>query len=492
MTASETEPAPARPRPAVAWPAVLLPVGLMVVVLTGFSQGYGYHRDELYFRMLDLRWGYVDQPPLTPVLAHLFRSLADQPWAIRIPATLAAAGSALVLVLITREVGGGRAAQRLCAWGYCFAALPLIFGHTLLTSTIDLPVWPLVLLFVLRAQLRAEPRWWPAAGAVVGASLYNKLLIAVLLVALLLGLLVTGPRKVLRSRWILAAVGVMVLVGLPNLIYQLANGLPQLSMGRALSDHHGGQSRVFMWPFLLLMLGPPLVPIWLAGLVRLWRTPSLRFLAAAFPFLLLLVFAMGAQFYYPVGLVAVLFAVGCRPTADWYRRSRARRGWLIAGLSLNAAVSLVLALPLIPVSVVGSTPIPGINQAARDTVGWPTYVAEVRSVYDGLLATDRARTQLVASNYGEAGALARYGAGLPPVFSGQNGLYSQGRPTTPIVIVVGGQVRRVTPWFGSCQVQGRLDNGHDVDNEEQDEPIAVCRNPLGGWPAVWPHFKHLD
>ena len=479
-------------RPTLAWRAVLPPIAAMVLVLTAFSGGYGYHRDELYFRMLELHWGYVDQPPLAPAVAHLFGSIADQPWAIRIPATLAAAGSALVLVLVTRELGGGIVAQRLCAWGYCFAALPLIFGHTLLTSTLDLPVWPAVLLFVLRAQLRDDPRWWAAAGAVVGVSLYNKLLIAVLLVALGLGLLVVGPRKALSSRWILVGIGLIVLLGLPNLLYQLVNGFPQLTMGRALSDHHGGQSRIFMWPFLLLMLGPPLVPIWLAGLVRLWRLRPVRFVAMAFPFLLVLVFAMGAQFYYPIGLVSVLFAAGCVPAADWLSRSNARRGWVIAGVGLNALVSLVLALPLIPVSVVGKTPIPGINQAARDTVGWPTYVDQVRVVYDALSPTDKAQTQLVASNYGEAGALERYGAGLPRVFSGQNGLYEQGTPTAPMVIVIGGQLPGVTQWFASCQVKAHLDNGDDVDNEEQDEPIAVCRNPIGGWASVWPHFKHLD
>ena len=44
--------------------------------------------------------------------------------------------------------------------------MPIIFGHVLLTATVDLPVWPLVLLFILRAQLRSQPKWWLAAGAV--------------------------------------------------------------------------------------------------------------------------------------------------------------------------------------------------------------------------------------------------------------------------------------------------------------------------------------
>src|SRR3954451_22276744 len=145
------------------------------VLLSAFSAGYGYERDELYFRMLHPGWGYLDQPPLTPLLARLTRHLiADETWALRIPATIAAALSVLVIALITREVGAGRRAQTLAAWGYAFAAFPLVFGHILLTTSIDEPVWLAVLLFIIRAVRRDEERSWLIAGVLVGIGLYNK------------------------------------------------------------------------------------------------------------------------------------------------------------------------------------------------------------------------------------------------------------------------------------------------------------------------------
>lgn len=305
------------------------------------------------------------------------------------------------------------------------------------------------MLFVIRAQLRRQPRWWLAAGLVVGLSMYNKLLVAILLVAVVAGLMLFGPRRALWSRWVLAAAVLALVVGAPNLVYQATHGWPQLSMGRALAEHNAGEVRVQMWPFLLLILGPLLVPIWIAGIVGLVRRPEwrqVRFLAAAFPVLLALVFAMGAQFYYPFGLLAVLYAAGCVPAAEWMS------GW---------RRNLVIA-----------------------------------EVYATLPPADRAYAVIIASNYGEAGAVDRYGHRylLPTVYSGQNQLYYQGRPpaSATVVVFVGGQLGDVRGRFQSCVTEARLDNGLDVDNEEQGESIAVCRAPIGGWTALWPALRHED
>jgi 4-amino-4-deoxy-L-arabinose transferase-like glycosyltransferase len=475
-------------------------MGAVALVLTAFSNGYGFHRDELYFRMLRPGWGYVDQGPLTPMLVRwLSRHVADQPWAIRIPATASTVISVLVVALITRELGGRRTAQVLAAWAHAFAASPLLFGHVMLTSSLDVLVWPLVALAVIRAVQRSDPRWWLVAGVVVGLSMYNKLLIAMLLIALAAGIAAVGPRRLLVSPWVLGSAAVALLLGSPNLVYQATHGWPELAMGRALADNNAADVRVQMWPFLLLLLGPPLAAVWGAGWLACWRRPEwrpVRFLAAGFPVMLALVFVAGTQLYYPFGYLVVLFAAGCVPAGELIERSKPWRIVAVVGVAVNAVVSAVIALPLVPVSALGSTPIPGMNQTAGDAIGWPTYVAQIARVYGELPASQARGAVVVTSNYGEAGAVARFGPalGLPAVYAAQNQLYYQARPPdrTTTVVVVGGQVFDIRPYFTGCRIQARLDNGDEVDNEEQGEPVAVCRGPIAPWPVIWAALKHYD
>lgn len=472
-------------------------MAVLAVALTATSNGYGFERDELYFRTLPAGWGYVDQPPFTPLLARVAAELSGDPWLGRLPATVSAVLSVLVAALITRELGGRAGAQALCAWAYAFAAIPLVFGHVLLTTTFDLLVWPLACLFTIRALCRGEPRWWLAVGAIIGISTYNKLLVVLLVIALALGLLISGPRRALTDRWLWAGAALALLLAVPNLVYQATNDWPQLTMGRALSEHNAGSVRILMWPYLALLLGPPLVPIWVAGLVALRRRPqwrAVRLLPTAFVVLLAETFVGGGQLYYPIGLLIVLFAAGCVPAADLLARSTAWRRAAWVAIAINAAVAAVLALPLVPPSVLADTPIPAINQTVRDEIGWPEYVAEIAAVYRTVPSDQH--PVLITSNYGEAGAVIRYGPALrlPRPYSGQNQLYFDARPPDSAgpAVIVGYQLTDVEQLFSSCTVLAHLHNRAGVDNEEVGAPVAVCRGPRQPWHTLWSSFQHYD
>ncbi len=484
-----------REKPSLAWRVVVPAALAQALALTLGSFGYGYHRDELYFRMLPAEWGYVDQPPLVPLLARLTTHLADEPWALRLPATSATALSVVVVALVCRELGGGRGAQALAAWGYAFAVMPLMLGHILLTSTVDLLLLSVVVLAVLRATAGSS-RWWLVAGALAGLATYNRLLVAVVVAGLVVGIAVLGPRSAFRSPSLWAGGVLAVVVGLPNLLYQATHDWPQLSMGAALADNNAGEVRAQLPLLLLVMLGPPLVAVWVTGmlwLLRRERRARVGYLVVGAAVLVAFTFGSGAQPHYPIHLLALMYAAGCVPVARWLASRRALRVVAVGLLVVNAGVSMVLALPVVPLASVGGTPLPDIGPLVADQVGWPRYVDQVAAAYRRSALHP---TEVITSNYGEAGAIARFGPalGLPRPVSGQNSLATVARPadSSTVVVVVGFQLDEVSDLFGSCEVVDRLDNDLDLDNEEQGAPVAVCRDPREPWAVLWPRFHHLD
>ncbi|HEU4422860.1 MAG TPA: glycosyltransferase family 39 protein [Pilimelia sp.] len=489
-------------RPPVAWLPVGLVAAAIAALLAGYASRYDYHRDELYFRLLadHPAWGYVDQPPLTPMLAKLAIAIfGDTAWAIRVPALVAVATTTVLTALVARELGGGRAAQVLAAAGVA-SAFPLLVGHLLLTATTDLVVWLLVILFVMRALLRDQPRYWLAAGAVAGVGLYNRHLVILLLLGLAAGLLLVGPRRVLATRWPWAGAALAVVIGAPNLIYQIANGFPQLDMAAALAENKGDEARPLFVPMQLVMLGVLLVPIWIAGLVTLLRDRRLRpvrAVAVAYPVVCVLLLAIAGQFYYTMGLVLALYAAGSVATVRWLAGRPWRWALVGAAVALNVVLSALISLPVLPVDVLARTPIPEINQATRDQIGWPEYVRQVAAVYQSLPPHEQVGAVIITGNYGEAGALVRYGGpyDLPAVYSGQNQLWHLGPPppNTEVVITVGaGGEAFHQASFERCFIASRLENGVDIDNEEQGVPVRICHRPRESWDRLWPRFQHFD
>jgi 4-amino-4-deoxy-L-arabinose transferase-like glycosyltransferase len=308
------------PRPPFALRPILLVAGIVLLTLLVLAPAYGFHRDELYFIVTGGHpaLGYDDQPPLTPLLtAGAVGLLGAEPWAVRI---LPAAAIALVVVLtaaIARELGGGRRAQVLAAIvvgtsGYLAA------GHLGVTATYDLLAWALVLYLVTTILRGADPRRWLLVGLVIGVALLNKHLVLFLGVGLAVALLV-HRRDLLRSRWPWFGVALAFLLWLPNVAWQVANGLPQLEMARRIGERGGGE-RPMVIVELLLLVGPLLFPVTIAGIWRLYRNAALapfRMLATTFLVILAVVLVTGGKSYYVIGAVPPLMAAGAIALDAW-------------------------------------------------------------------------------------------------------------------------------------------------------------------------------
>ncbi|MCK9931978.1 hypothetical protein MXD62_33400 [Frankia sp. Mgl5] len=284
----------------------------------------------------------------------------------------------------------------------------------------------------------------------------------------------------LRSRWLCAATTIAALAWLPNLLWQATHGWPQLALSRAIAAGASGTSQP-RWQFLpmqFLLLGPPLAPVWITGLIRLARSPW-RLFSLAYAVLVVLFLATGGKPYYLVGIYPVLFAAAAEPTLRWVARHRAdtaRTALVGAAVVLSFVPATIVTLPIVPVSVLHDTPIAAVNYYdAGETVGWPAFADTVAAVAHA----QPAGAVVVTSNYGEAGALLRFRPDVGPVHARQNSLWDQGPPsdTATAVIVVGFTPHDRDRWFTDCHEAARVDNTVNVDNDEQDRPVEVCAGP---------------
>ncbi|MGN6444942.1 glycosyltransferase family 39 protein [Amnibacterium sp.] len=475
------------PLPApISWRTVLPAAGTLAVLLIAVSGAYGYHRDELYFRLLPPAWGYTDQPPFTPLVARAVSAISDEPSSLRLVAAVVAAVAVVVVAAITAEVGGGRGAQALAAWGAGFGYYPLVLGHVLFTATFDLVVWPLVLLCLLRGVLRQRGRWFLLAGVVAGLSLYNKLLVLALLLAIAVGLAAVGPRRPAVWGWAFAGSLLVLVIGAPNLVWQLVHAAPELQVGAALSAHNAAGVRPAVVPFLGALLGPLLVPVCVAGFVVPFRRAGwedVRWLSATLVAIVVLVIVMGAQLYYDLGVLTAVFAVGCVPTVEW-AASRRRTGLLIAATALNATAAALLALPLVPSGALAGTVLPSWNQATRDQLGWPALAGLV----DAVPAAHEPGAVVLAHNYGEAGAIERFAPSLAHrTYSGHNAMHALPAPApgTRTVVAVGYGLSWLHHDFASCTVVARVPADQGVVSQETGAPIRVCTGRTAPMTSVW-------
>ena len=527
MSTIPEDPAREREWPHVLAPFAWLPVagvaaGALVVLLLVAGR-YGYHRDELYFVAASkhMAWGYVDQPPLSVALVWLSRRLfGDSLYGLRLFPALAFAAAVALAGLTARELGGRRFAQTLAA--LLLAVSPfLIMAHMAGPTVYDLLGWALVMLVVLRVLRTGDQRLWLLVGLLVGLSLYAKHTILFLVIALLAGFVVNRQWKVLLSPYLWFGAGIAIVLWVPNLLWQAQHGWPTIAMSGALREKHSGAGYSVTFVILQFVLpGLWAAPVWLAGLWALLRDRRLRdYRAFAVAYLLLfvvLLVAMGDRPYYLGPLYVVLLGVGAvitggviegsrrffseqpaevRSPRSMWRSPPAAYTWIV----VYAVIFLPLSLPVLPAHWLHTVPLQKIDYNLGEEIGWQDLTKTVAGVYGSLSAGERAHTVIITGNYGEAGALQRYGPayGLPPIYSGQNNFYLWGRPparaTTVIAVGMGEDPSSwLGQYFGEVTRAARIANAAGVDNEEQGQSVWLCRQPLRPWPELWPQFQHYD
>jgi 4-amino-4-deoxy-L-arabinose transferase-like glycosyltransferase len=481
--------------PALVWAIA----AVFVAAELAMSSRYGFLQDELYFIEAGrhLAFGYVDQPPIAPLLTRVTGVLGVSPTAIRIAPALAGAAVVVIAARFAGLFGAGRFGQLLAALVTACAPLVLALAHLGITEPFDLLAWAVVLLCVTVAVLRDRPRYWLGAGAAAGLGLEDNNLMVLLLICLAIGLAGSAHRAVLRTRWPWLGAALAALIWAPNVIWQATHGWPEVAMAGAL--HQLNTSRadyLAALPVQVLYAGLFVAPLVIAGLARLWRTPELRFLAITATLLIVYVTAwVPGKTYYSEGTAPVVLATGAVAAERWLTRGgslRLRRGLLVAAPLVSIAISAPSELPVLPAADLHL--VHGLDTVTTaDTFGWPQLSRAVAAQDAALARAGQPPTSIFTGNYGEAGALDVYGRHLPPVLSGQNTywLWGPGRAADRRVLVVDA-LSQLRPYFAHCRVLATWYAPDRVPSDFTGLQIGVCTGPVAGWPALWPHLKHYD
>ncbi|RZQ61065.1 glycosyltransferase family 39 protein [Amycolatopsis suaedae] len=474
----------------VPWPVAVL-AGMLGLLLLLTSGRYGYHGDELYFlsagRHLD--WSYVDQPPLTPLLARLMDTLfPGSVVALRVPAVACAVAGVLFAAVTAKELGGSLRAQVLTAAAVAGAPGVAAGGHVLTTSVVDTFLWIVCTWLLVRWGRRRDDRLLLWLGLVTAVALQVKYLIVFFWVVAGAAIIVAGPRGLLRRKTFWLGACIAAVTSAPALWWQARHGWPQLEMGEALvaQADPGGGGVVGYLVEVVVPLGVLGVLLLGGGLCRAFRSPELRFLGCTFAGLLLVFWFTFGHGYYMTGMYAGLVAIGAVGSDHVSGRWLPWVAWPAGVLSI---AMLVMALPIRPVeSLAGEDP--DQNAMNFESVGWPQLADTVATVH----GADAGAT-IVAHDYWVASALARYGPerGLPTAYSPHRGYWYFGMPSedATTVVYVGGSEAQLRRYFTDVRHAGVVDNGLGIENSAQGTTIWLCRGPRQPWSALWPELRYL-
>ena len=483
-----------------------LAAGVVFGVLMVLSPRYGFHRDELYF--LDcarhLQGGYVDQPILTPLLARISLGLfgVSLP-GLRLWPALAGGATVVICGLTARELGGGRRAQLLAAFGAATMPTLLAADHLADTTAYDLLAWAAFALVVFRVGRTQDPRWWLLGGLVLGLGLANKQTVGFFAVAIFLGALLSGGRRLVVNRWSLAAALVAAAFTVPDLWWQATHQWATIAMTRSLNQENGGLGNVATWVVgQIVMVNLAFLWVWIAGLRFLWRSAGPLNRALVWAYGLLFVFfaaTTGAKVYYLAGAYLYLLGAGAVAVDGWLSARRGRTRRLVICTLAITVISLPIFLPVLPAS--DSRWAFGLNQTGAETVGWPEFVDTVRSVWTSLPASQRASAVIFTADYGEAGAINELGRGdgLPVAVSVQNSewWWGPGNPeaTTFVAVAPGpmdvtGYGAYLARYFSSVRTVATFTNAAGVHNQEWGGHVYLCTGLRRPWGVIWPQLRH--
>ena len=482
-----------------------------------FSGRYDYFRDELYYIACShhLSFGYVDQPPLIAVAVWLERMLfGESLHALRLFAALSGIALIALTVLIAREMGGRKLALWLAGISVMAGPIFLSLGYLITMNSFEHVLWAACAYCVVRYINTRNPHYWLWFGLWAGMGLETKYAITVFGVGIVIGLLLTSERKVFLQPWIWLGGAIALLIFLPNLLWNIHYHWPFVGL---MHNIRASGRDVVLSPlqFLaqqILLAGPVLAPVWLAGILWLMFSHDggrFRVLGWTFLTVVIVFLVLHGKNYYSMPAYPMAFAAG----GVAVERGLARIKVPVIGYAYIVLIlvgAAWVAPMLIPVFSIDHylayqkkwlfkppaaehsherSPLP---QTYSDQFGWEEIVQATAYAYSELTPEERKDCAVFAQDYGSAGAIDFFGPkyGLPKVLSAHQSYYLWGprNYTGNCMVILADRRERMEELFERVEyITTSAPNPYAL---EQQLPIYICRGAkFGSLQKLWPSIK---
>lgn len=412
-------------------------LGLFVLVKLSIHclipvDGFDLHRDE--YLHLDqahhLAWGFHSVPPVTSWISWLIFQLGNSVFWVKFFPALFGALTIVAVWKIIQTLDGGYFAR-------ISGALAILLSSILRTNTLyqpnslDILCWTAFFYFVIRYIRSGKNECLYLGSIVMAIGFLNKYTICFLLAGFLAGLLITKQRVLFRQPVFYKAIGLFVLLILPNLLWQYQQGFPVITHMQELTERQlvnvdriaflREQCIFFLPSFFIILAG-------MAGLIFYKPFKPYRIIGYNYLVTLVLFIYFQGKSYYAMSLYPVWIGFGAV-----FLEYLLRKGWsyylryaVIAVVCITGTLFIPLTCPVFsPDRIIHDEKVHdlyvntgqttwedgvdhGIPQDYADMIGWKELAGLAQKAFDCLNEVEKEHFFIMCKEYGHAGAINYY------------------------------------------------------------------------------------
>lgn len=415
------------------WLLAILLIAKILLQYLVVNPCYDLHRDEyLHLDMANhLAGGYLSVPPLTSWNSLLIQWLGNTEFWVRFFPALYGVLTMLLTWKMINMLGGSWFAQLLAGVAFLCSGMTRI--HMFYQpNSVDILAWTIILWLLIKYINNPKDTYIIWIGIVLGVGILNKYNILFFAVGLLVALILTPLRAVFRKNAFYTAIGLAVLIALPNIIWQVKHGYPVLHHMQELAEtqlvHNNRMD--FITGQLIFFLGGAFLTV--AGLLALlFYKPfrPYRSIAIIYFVTILLFVYLKAKSYYSLGLYPALLAFGSTYWEQLFQRWKYMRLLWLAVIVFPFVLILNAAFPLLKPEEVAREAARfkalglsrwedgkehEIPQDFADMLGWREMSALGLKAWQQVPEAEKKHTLVLCDNYGQAGALNYFNKGKMP------------------------------------------------------------------------------